>query len=45
MPRPVDDPTFEKVQHQFAINKRRGAKTKIELTAQGANAPDYWLTR
>ena len=44
MPRLVDDLTFNEVQRQFAINKRRGAKTKAELAAQGENAPDYWLT-
>ncbi|MBS5826290.1 MAG: recombinase family protein [Actinomyces sp.] len=44
MPRLVDDLTFEKVQHRFALNKRLGAKTLAELTAQGDDAPDYWLT-
>ena len=44
MPRLVDDLTFDEVQRRFAINKRRGAKTKAELAAQGENAPDYWLT-
>lgn len=44
MPRLVDDLTFNEVQRRFAINKRRGAKTKAELAAQGENAPDYWLT-
>lgn len=44
MPRLVDDLTFDEVQRRFAINKRREAKTKAELAAQGENAPDYWLT-
>lgn len=44
MPRLVEDETFEQVQRRFAINKRRGAKTKAELAAQGDDAPDYWLT-
>ena len=44
MPRLVDNLTFNEVQRRFAINKRRGAKTKAELAAQGENAPDYWLT-
>lgn len=44
MPRLVDDLTFNEVQRRFAINKRRGAKTKAQLAAQGENAPDYWLT-
>lgn len=44
MPRLVDDEVFEEVQRRFAINKRRGAKTKAELAAQGEDAPDYWLT-
>ncbi len=44
MPRLIDDETFDEVQRRFAINKRRGAKTKAELTAQGEDAPDYWLT-
>ncbi len=44
MPRLVEDETFEEVQRRFAINKRRGAKTKAELAAQGDEAPDYWLT-
>ena len=44
MPRIVDDLTFNEVQRRFAINKRRGAKTKAELATQGENAPDYWLT-
>lgn len=44
MPRLVDDEVFEEVQRKFAINKRRGAKTKAELAAQGEDAPDYWLT-
>lgn len=44
MPRLVEDEVFEKVQRRFAINKRRRAKTKAELAAQGDDAPDYWLT-
>lgn len=44
MPRLVDDEVFEEVQRRFAINKRRGAKTKAELAAQGEDASDYWLT-
>lgn len=44
MPRLVEDDVFEEVQRRFAINKRRGAKTKAELAAQGNDAPDYWLT-
>lgn len=44
MPRLVEDETFEQVQRRFAINKRRGAKTKAELSALGDDAPDYWLT-
>ncbi len=44
MPRLVEDDVFEEVQRRFAINKRRGAKTKAELAAQGDDAPDYWLT-
>lgn len=44
MPRLVDDEVFEEVQRRFTINKRRGAKTKAELAAQGEDAPDYWLT-
>ncbi|WP_392452444.1 recombinase family protein [Corynebacterium dentalis] len=44
MPQIVDDATFEKVQKMFAVNKRRGAKTKAELAALGDEAPDYWLT-
>ena len=44
MPHLVDDEVFEAVQRRFAINKRRGAKTKAELAAQGKDAPDYWLT-
>lgn len=44
MPQLVDDEVFEEVQRRFAINKRRGAKTKAELAAQGDDAPDYWLT-
>ncbi len=44
MPRLVEDDVFDEVQRRFAINKRRGAKTKAELAAQGADAPDYWLT-
>lgn len=44
MPQLVEDEVFEEVQHRFVINKRRGAKTKAELAAQGENAPDYWLT-
>ncbi|MEW6886586.1 zinc ribbon domain-containing protein [Trueperella pyogenes] len=35
---------FDEVQRRFAINKRRGAKTKAELAALGKDAPDYWLT-
>lgn len=44
MPRLVDDEVFEEVQRRFTINKRRGAKTKADLAAQGEDAPDYWLT-
>ena len=44
MPRLVEDDVFDEVQRRFAINKRRGAKTKAELAAQGDDAPDYWLT-
>lgn len=44
MPCLVEDEVFEEVQRRFAINKRRGAKTKAELAAQGDDAPDYWLT-
>lgn len=44
MPRLVDDETFDKVQRRFSINKRLGAKTKAELSAQGEEASDYWLT-
>lgn len=44
MPRLVEDDVFAEVQRRFAINKRRGAKTKAELAAQGEDAPDYWLT-
>ncbi|WP_455151439.1 recombinase family protein [Schaalia odontolytica] len=44
MPCLVADEVFEEVQRRFAINKRRGAKTKAELAAQGVDAPDYWLT-
>ncbi|WP_371173899.1 recombinase zinc beta ribbon domain-containing protein [Buchananella felis] len=44
MARLVEDDVFEEVQRRFAINKRRGAKTKAELAAQGDDAPDYWLT-
>lgn len=44
MPRLVADEVFEEVQRRFAINKRRGAKTKAELAAQGEDASDYWLT-
>ncbi|MDO5683614.1 MAG: recombinase family protein [Propionibacteriaceae bacterium] len=44
MPRIVDNETFEAVQKKFAVNKRRGAKTKAELAAMGDDAPDYWLT-
>ena len=44
MPRIVDDVTFEEVQKKFAVNKRRGAKTKAELADLGDEAPDYWLT-
>ncbi|MDO5501287.1 MAG: recombinase family protein [Propionibacteriaceae bacterium] len=44
MPQIVDDETFEKVQRMFAVNKRRGAKSKVELAAMGDDAPDYWLT-
>lgn len=44
MPQLVDDATFENVQKQFAVNKRRGAKSKAELDAMGEDAPDYWLT-
>lgn len=36
MPRIVDDVTFEEVQKKFAVNKRRGAKTKAELADLGA---------
>ncbi|WP_314930051.1 recombinase family protein [Corynebacterium argentoratense] len=45
MPRIVDDLTFNEVQRRFAINKRRGAKTKAELAVQGENAPDYLAHR
>ena len=41
MPRLVEDETFEEVQRRFTINKRRGAKTKAELSALGDDAPDY----
>ncbi len=44
MPQLVDVATFEDVQKRFAVNKRRGAKTKAELSALGDDAPDYWLT-
>lgn len=44
MPYLVEDEVFEEVQRRFAINKRRGAKTKAELAAQGDDTPDYWLT-
>ncbi|QPK80783.1 recombinase family protein [Schaalia sp. ZJ405] len=44
MPRLVEDEIFNEVQRRFAINKRRGAKTKAELAALGDDAPDYWLT-
>ncbi|MFV0535461.1 MAG: hypothetical protein ACK5MR_17695, partial [Cumulibacter sp.] len=44
MPQLVDAATFEEVQKRFAVNKRRGAKTKAELSALGDDAPDYWLT-
>ena len=44
MPCLVADEVFEEVQRRFAINKRRGAKTKAELAAQGVDAPEYWLT-
>ncbi|WP_200895849.1 recombinase family protein, partial [Corynebacterium argentoratense] len=45
MPRLVDDLTFNEVQRRFAINNRRGAKTKAELATQGENAPDYLAHR
>lgn len=41
MPRIVDDEVFEKVQRQFSVNKRRGAKTKLQLSALRDDAPDY----
>lgn len=44
MPQLVEDEVFEEVQRHFVINKRRGAKTKAELAAQGEDAPDHWLT-
>lgn len=44
MPQIVDDATFDEVQKMFALNKRRGAKTKAELAAMSDTAPDYWLT-
>ncbi|WP_183373742.1 recombinase family protein [Helcobacillus massiliensis] len=44
MPQIVDDEMFEQVQKMFAVNKRRGAKTKAELASMGDEAPDYWLT-
>ncbi len=44
MLRLVEDEVFEQVQRRFASNKRRGAKTKAKLEAQGNDASDYWLT-
>lgn len=44
IPQIVDDATFDEVQKMFALNKRRGAKTKAELAAMSDMAPDYWLT-
>lgn len=44
MPQIIDEETFEAVQKMFAVNRRRGARTKAELAAMGSDAPEYWLT-
>ncbi|WIK58765.1 recombinase zinc beta ribbon domain-containing protein [Actinotignum urinale] len=44
MPQLVDDETFEVVHRRMTVNKRRGARTKAQLSALADDAPDYWLT-